>query len=559
MPLALCHSNLAPGGGGLAYLWRERYPLFAILSFFALSCLLVSPLRNVPVIDDWTYAWSVENLIRTGRLAVLDWSAHYPIFQTLWSSPWALLFGFSFGVLRLSMVVLAALGCAALYLTLRELELDRERSLLGALALAANPVFFLLSFSFMTDVPFLSMMNLALLCYLTGLKRDRPVWLWVGGLFAAAAFLSRQIGLAIPLVMLPSLFLKEGGWTKLPKRLAPLLVSLLGMGLLGLWVSKSLGRTSVMTQRMEGIRYLFLVSPGEYLNYNLDLLLQAVFAIFPLLIAGISLKSRRWLLTLAASVIGGAILLWLYFGEVSLPLHGENTWSLEELGCGRALIQGVLMVTGPAHHFSRLARALMLISAAVLVVGIARLLFETRGRMSKPARLMIASGLLHLGTINALWLYYDRYYLVLLPSLIYLALKLTLKTGLSRVLAWSGVAFLSFVSISGTWDALRFNEACREAFDYLRAAGVPAAEIDAGYSLNGWVLYAHPENLPPGAHPTEDVPWVTSQTELPYAISNTPFPGYDILKEVSWRGSLWAVSNRVYALHQQEGQSTRAP
>src|SRR6185295_621998 len=98
---------------------------------FLLSCLLVAPLRNVPIIDDWTYAWSVENLLKTGRLVVLDWSAHYPIFQVLWSSPWALLFGCSFGVLRLTTVALAVVGCMALYLTWRELDFDRERSLLG--------------------------------------------------------------------------------------------------------------------------------------------------------------------------------------------------------------------------------------------------------------------------------------------------------------------------------------------------------------------------------------------------------------------------------------------
>src|SRR5256885_1068756 len=138
-----------------AYFWEERFPLLIISSFFIISCWLVAPLRNVPLIDDWAYAWSVEQLLKTGRLAVLDWSAQYPIFQTLWAAPWALLFGFSFGVLRLSTVVLAGFGCLALYLTLRELGLDRQRSLLGALALAANPVFFVLSFSFMTDVPFL--------------------------------------------------------------------------------------------------------------------------------------------------------------------------------------------------------------------------------------------------------------------------------------------------------------------------------------------------------------------------------------------------------------------
>ncbi len=534
-----------------AYFWEERFPLLIISSFFLISCLLVSPLRNVPLIDDWTYAWSVEHLLKTGRLAVLDWSAQYPIFQTLWGTLWALLFGFSFGVLRLSTVVLAMLGCAALYLALRELGLGRERSLLGALALAANPVFFVLSFSFMTDVPFLSMVNLTVLCYVAGLKRDQAAWLWAGGLFATAAFLSRQIGFLIPLALLPCLSLKDGGWRKLLKQVTPLAASLLGMGLLWLWIAKSLGITSIMTLKAGGIRYLFWVSPGDYLGSNVFLLLQVTFAIFPLLIAGMLFKPRWWPVTLGVLVIGGAILLRLYFGEVPSPVPDGEVWSLKDLANVRGLIQGNLTVPGTAHRFSWLVCALLLTSIAVLAAGIGRLLFETRGRISKPARLMAASGLLQLGIINGLWLYYDRYYVVLLPSLIYLALRLTLKTGFSRVLAWSGVAVLSFVSISGTWDALRFNQACAEAFDYLRATGVPAAEIDAGYSLTGWVQYAHPENLPPGANPAEDAPWVTSLKELPYVVSNTPLPGHDVLKEISWSGSLWAISHKVYVLHKQ--------
>src|SRR5262245_31922451 len=99
-----------------AYFWEERFPLLIIFGFFAFSCLLVSPLRDVPIVDDWTYAWSVEQLLKTGRLAVLDWSAHYPIFQVLWGVLFSALFGFSFGILRLSTVLLAIFGCAALYL-----------------------------------------------------------------------------------------------------------------------------------------------------------------------------------------------------------------------------------------------------------------------------------------------------------------------------------------------------------------------------------------------------------------------------------------------------------
>ena len=100
---------------------REWPALLAIVAVFAAGWLLVSPRANVPVIDDWVYAWSVEHFLKTGRLEVLDISAFYPIAQILWGALFALVAGFSFTTLRASTVIVAVVGCCAVYLTLREL------------------------------------------------------------------------------------------------------------------------------------------------------------------------------------------------------------------------------------------------------------------------------------------------------------------------------------------------------------------------------------------------------------------------------------------------------
>ena len=86
----------------------------------AMSVLVYSPVE-VPVVDDWTYAWSVEHFLHTGELRMLEWSAHYPLAQILWGALFSRLWGFSFAVLRLSTLVLAWAGLFAFFLTLREL------------------------------------------------------------------------------------------------------------------------------------------------------------------------------------------------------------------------------------------------------------------------------------------------------------------------------------------------------------------------------------------------------------------------------------------------------
>src|SRR5262245_6653631 len=130
-------------------MWSDRradvLALASLAAFFAIAWLLVAPHADVPVIDDWVYAWSVEHCLGTGRLRVLEFSAIYPVAQIVWGALFARASGFSFVTLRLSTVVLSVAGCWAVYLTLRELGCRRRTGLLGAFAVACDPVFFALS------------------------------------------------------------------------------------------------------------------------------------------------------------------------------------------------------------------------------------------------------------------------------------------------------------------------------------------------------------------------------------------------------------------------------
>ncbi len=143
---------------------------------------------DVPLDDDWTYAWSVEHFLKTGKLQVLDWSIHYPFAQILWGALFCLPFGFSFSALRVSTVVLAWLGSLALDGTLREVGRARTESLIASLVLIVNPVFYLLSFSFMTDVPLVSISNIAFVLIVRGFSRTNALDLWIGCAFGVIGF-----------------------------------------------------------------------------------------------------------------------------------------------------------------------------------------------------------------------------------------------------------------------------------------------------------------------------------------------------------------------------------
>src|SRR5262245_54012408 len=101
-----------------------------ILAFSIWPLLLLQPLRNFPMNDDWTYAWAVENLLNTGTLKILDWSTSVNVAQVLWGALFCLVLGFSFVALRLSTWVISLLGLWGLYLLLQELNVSRRDSLI---------------------------------------------------------------------------------------------------------------------------------------------------------------------------------------------------------------------------------------------------------------------------------------------------------------------------------------------------------------------------------------------------------------------------------------------
>jgi hypothetical protein len=102
--------------------WDRRIvPEAALTVYFIVCSLLLHPYDNLPFVDDWTYAWSVEQLLKTGELHISDWSAHYPLAQILWGALFCRPFGFSFSALPVSTVVLAWLGALAFYASSRGL------------------------------------------------------------------------------------------------------------------------------------------------------------------------------------------------------------------------------------------------------------------------------------------------------------------------------------------------------------------------------------------------------------------------------------------------------
>ena len=525
---------------------------------------LVCPIADTPVIDDWTYAWSVEHFLTTGRLRLLDYTASYPFAQIAWAVPFAAALGFSFDSLRLSTLVMAWLGLLAFFLTLRVLDIDRALGILATLALLYNPVFFVLSLSFMTDVPFVSAANMAILGYVSWAKYRHPGWLCLGGAFAVIGALIRQIGVLLPLVPVGSLLL---GW--LAGSIAPATSIPRGRPARHPagrpWPRVDVGRqthgvTSQLADKAQAVRFLLSattwLTPAAWLVYLKGLahaashlaLVLAPFALWPLW-----RRQNRWL-SVSATVAVLLLTGWLWHIRglpILLELGAILSW--DELGAYRHLLRDARLARAsparsgpyPARCGGPRSRSASPRSPASWSPSSSAL--RRRSFATGPPAIIAVVLVLQLGAIEALWFYYDRYYLPLLPGLIYLVFAAMPSTTLARVAAAGGVALLAGVSISGAVDSFRFNAAVADARRSLLAQGIALSAIDAGYPLNGWWLYAHPENLPAGSRLQSAVPLVTGPRLLPYKIATGPLPSYAVIEVVRWP-TLWATTDRLYVL-----------
>src|SRR4051794_3170128 len=85
----------------VASVLRAHWGLFAILTGFVASALIVPTLANVTISDDWVYSRSVRILLQQHRLEVHPLVSPNLVFQVGWAALFGLVFGDSLGVMRL--------------------------------------------------------------------------------------------------------------------------------------------------------------------------------------------------------------------------------------------------------------------------------------------------------------------------------------------------------------------------------------------------------------------------------------------------------------------------
>jgi hypothetical protein len=202
---------------------KKYQDYFGLLLLWLLLILIINPIGDFPLNDDWCYGKSVQTLYEDGYLKLYNWGEMTLVGQVYWGYFFTEIFGFSFTVLRWSTLVLGFATIIGIYKLFTLARLPRWMILVGVLLCMLNPMFLSLSFSFMTDVPFMCMTIWTFYFFAKALKTDswQPI-IWAI-LFCYGAFLIRQLAWVFPIVfVLTMLIVKERNWKNVLKAVAPL-------------------------------------------------------------------------------------------------------------------------------------------------------------------------------------------------------------------------------------------------------------------------------------------------------------------------------------------------
>ncbi|MFK8006060.1 MAG: ArnT family glycosyltransferase [Saprospiraceae bacterium] len=536
-----------------------------LLSIIWLICIiLVNPIGDFPLNDDWSYARNAQALALENKIYFDDWGAMTLIAHTMWGAFFCKIFGFSFTVLRFSTLVLGWIGLLVTFRFFQEGGMKKNHAFWATILFAFNPFYFANSFSYMTEVPFMCFLMTAAYFSLKAINGKGQKNIFLAALFSIIATMIRQPGVLVPIAFSITYVTKNKLSLKtLIQGITPTFLTLGSLILFTIWrnenygLSKNFGKTSQLLDNISNGNLADAIttkSVGFFILWGLFLL--------PILIVLVSnfwkkipttgkiisvvialLLSYPFYHSLADSYLGNTFLN-LGIGPLVLPFEGEfpisqmhkNDWknfTLIGFISGIVLLQWILIRT-------------------------TQLLFFIKNKTSVSVNwntffgLATAFGYFAFLMLNNF--YFDRYSLVAIPFLILMLFPQNANFSIPRLLKIVGhiaLATIILFSIGATHDYLSWNRARWEAANYShQVLQLEPAEINGGLEYKKWFGIFF--NRPPGYQGLED--WESLREH--YIISHSEQCLFTTLKSFPYTRYFPPKRDAIYLLEKENFSHT---
>ena len=496
--------------------------LFLLTFIWWILVLIVNPIGDFPLNDDWSYAINAKELSENNRIYFHDWGAMTIIAHTIWGGLFCKLFGFSFTALRFSTLILGWIGTLFTYLFFKEAKLKKRIAFWVTLLVMFNPMFFCLAYSYMTEVPFYCFLILGAHFFQKNINQGGTKNLVFATLFSIVAVLIRQHGVLMPLAFLFIHIIKNKTSLKtVIQAIAPLFATYETMHFFIQWRESNFGLSKTfrtfddLVAMIESGRIWFIIKydlHGIFNYWGLFLL-----PILIILIPFFWKKLNR--ATQLSSIITTLLLSYPYFEKWNHGFHGNVFYNFglgpragldyphahhpvlaDEVWTGiilTAFIGGILLL-----------KWLLIRSAQTLVS-----FFNQRSKEVNWARafsLTAAFGYF-LFLLTSEWMF-SRYYLMAIPFIVIILLSNVEIMNISKFWKISALTIFSLItlfSIGATKDYLSWNRARMNATKYLLDEKIiDVQNFRGGFEWSGWL------NIPKqGGIPFESYQWWNSDIE----------------------------------------------
>jgi len=516
---------------------------------------------DFPLNDDWVHAWSVKNFLDGRGLLLLPYAGPLLYFQVLLGAVASAVFWFSFVTLRAVTLVSALVALWSLWWMMRQARVSAKNAFLVVAALAVNPWFVNLSFTFMTDVPSLAFLLLACAFMIKGFDRDRRGWIILANVAALASMFIRQSGALFFVAAFIALALnirKPAARRALP---ITIVFAALGAGLY--WF---LGQRGLLPQTA-GVHLLnwraLLPHALQWLAYGLLYLGLLALPVF----AGVALARRKIFFhakTFLCILVAGGVVAYFWIARGQYFPYVGNIITHEGLGPTGEVLQGKESAMFPLWIWWG-ATVMATIGAAFIVRFHVRAKLRMLRKWHFPFDVTLVGALFGLNLVLVMIVKgFDRYLLPALAFLLaYVALYYGKKFRMKRWVVALGIVAMVAYSIIGTQNYLRWNETRWKLTNF--TAPIPNGtvkfvdpkRIDAGYEWCGWEVYTGrgwipADQLSVGENPHDrSKPWYVNSicpaNTGEYVISFSELPGYDVLEKAEYK-SWYDTSPWLYVL-----------
>jgi len=486
--------------------WPAAVPPVVMLLLWGILFIILPPARqNFPLNDDWAFSKGAFAFARGEGLHYYHWASIPLLGQWLWAFPFIRLLGESHAVLRLSTLLLSGFGVLALYDLLRRAnDVPPWYAALATLALALNPLFFLLAGTYMSDVPALALSLVALTLYERSLQNGHRGLLAAATVTAILATITRQNAIAAPIAA-GVLLWRQPHLRWRPAWVLAVLLPLAAALVCNIWFSRRPDAFPAAPR---------LPIPG-YAAFLAFIVVHTLGLVtLPVLVLGSMRGSRLVFLVALWVVLLGAVLLPQVGGSPSYNDEGFRYGGLFPY------LGNMVSPWGPLPGLGGQGRA-------PLVLGLhARLALTAAGclggaalliRLISGFRTWLLSGslgwftLAHLGLLLLAPMLFDRYLLALLPGALALATSDVVTSPrpprshwvarLAAIASLAAIVALGFTSLGLAHDWLAWNSARWELGRRALDRGLPVIDIEGGFEWDGWfypgVIVPQGVNLPP--------------------------------------------------------------